>query len=54
MSDAINQDGNNGPNEYGMSEFIIPVNSAVKVEYTLTIAEFISKIAKKVSEESEP
>lgn len=51
---AINQDGNNGPNEYGMSEFIIPVNSAVKVEYTLTIDEFISKIAKKVSEESEP
>lgn len=49
---ALNKDGNNGPNEYGMSEFIIPVQSAVKVEYTLTIDEFISKIAHQVSKEA--
>lgn len=48
---ALRADGNNGASEYGLSEFLVPQHSKVTIEYTLSIDDFVKKIAKEVEQE---
>ena len=48
---ALRADGNNGASEYGVTEFLVPQHIKVTVAYTLSIKDFIKKIAKEVEQD---
>ena len=48
---ALRADGNNGASEYGVTEFLVPQHTKVTVAYTLSIKDFIKKIAKEVEQD---
>lgn len=41
---AVRSDGHNGSCEYGVSEFLVPVDTKVKVAWTMPLADFITRV----------
>ena len=46
---AVRADGHNGSCEYGVSEFLVPVDTKVKVAWTLPLADFITKVRDQIT-----